>query len=824
MEKGTTDSAAGSAGQVAGALPADIVTIGEFQLDGTTGELSNGGNTVTLQPSTFGVLACLVEHAGQVVSNEKLIETVWSGRFVGDDAVHRRIADLRKQLGDDARSPRYIETLSRRGYRLIAPVTDAPPAAPRRVPNSLGLAAVALAVVLGGYQFWERQVNFDRQARVEQIATLAQAGDGFGVYLAIKGTSMADLDLPLKALTEEVLARGRIESNPEGADVWLQRQPGEPWHHVGRTPLEADFPKGIYPIRLTLAGYAQRIIMDVNPGAAFNNADAEPYRVKLPLADVVAQGQVFVQGGEWPTPFIMTRSPYVLDEFLIDRHEVTNADYQRFVDAGGYHALRFWSDYPDAQSTPPSERFLDSTGATGPASWEFGSFATGTETLPVTGVSWYEAQAYSRWAGRPLPTALDWARAALSPIEWSRSIAPAVLDTANIESERLLPAGASGSISANGAVDLVGNAREWTSSVTHGLALVIGGGWDSPRAQYVVPLPIEPLDRSPLNGFRGVTYLGERNAQLTTALDWEFSGEVDYEPVSDSTYAGIRELFLYEEGTVRLDDAKTVRRTDEGDWERWVIELPTADQGPMPVHLFVPKHLPPPFQPIFFMPQSDSYGPSIVTDDIELEDYYLDVLVKNGRALVWPVYSGTHERFNREWSRDSDSFVTGVITEHRHRRNEVGRVIDYLHASPDFDGTRVGMLARGMSAVFMSASILALEPRLQAVVLWGARYPHGAVQRPAFNPATYWPRMTKPVLVTNGRDDQYASRSTDPQRLMALFGTDAQDKRLVLYDGPHWPMPRRELLRDTIDWFDRYLGRPESWPREDLASSSTGEE
>lgn len=81
------------------------------------------GSEHSLEPRTFEVLVALAEHAGEVVSAEQLLIEVWRGTFYGDNPVHKAIAQIRRVIGDDVRTPRYIETIRKRGYRLIAPVT-----------------------------------------------------------------------------------------------------------------------------------------------------------------------------------------------------------------------------------------------------------------------------------------------------------------------------------------------------------------------------------------------------------------------------------------------------------------------------------------------------------------------------------------------------------------------------------------------------------------------------------------------------------------------------------------------------------------------------
>ncbi|MBD4608122.1 AAA family ATPase [Xanthomonas citri pv. citri] len=84
--------------------------------------LIDDGRTITLEPRMMEVLIALAERAGEVISAEQLLIEVWHGSFYGDNPVHKTIAQLRRKLGDDSRQPRFIETIRKRGYRLLPKV------------------------------------------------------------------------------------------------------------------------------------------------------------------------------------------------------------------------------------------------------------------------------------------------------------------------------------------------------------------------------------------------------------------------------------------------------------------------------------------------------------------------------------------------------------------------------------------------------------------------------------------------------------------------------------------------------------------------------
>ncbi|MEK7795893.1 MAG: winged helix-turn-helix domain-containing protein, partial [Pseudomonadota bacterium] len=102
--------------------PARAFSIAGWVVDPPIGRISRGDETAQLEPKVMEVLEYLARRPGQVVGREELEAAVWLGRVVGYDAVTNAIIKLRKAFKDDPRHPRIIETLSKRGYRLVAPV------------------------------------------------------------------------------------------------------------------------------------------------------------------------------------------------------------------------------------------------------------------------------------------------------------------------------------------------------------------------------------------------------------------------------------------------------------------------------------------------------------------------------------------------------------------------------------------------------------------------------------------------------------------------------------------------------------------------------
>jgi DNA-binding winged helix-turn-helix (wHTH) protein/tetratricopeptide (TPR) repeat protein len=124
------------------------VRFDRFELDEANARLLRDGTAVALPPTPFAVLCALVRRPGSLLTTNALLDEVWGHQFVTDSVLRTAISELRTALDDDARKPRFIETVSRRGYRFIA-VPSAISAAPGVQPNVSGLATVRAPYFIG---------------------------------------------------------------------------------------------------------------------------------------------------------------------------------------------------------------------------------------------------------------------------------------------------------------------------------------------------------------------------------------------------------------------------------------------------------------------------------------------------------------------------------------------------------------------------------------------------------------------------------------------------------------------------------------------------
>jgi Tol biopolymer transport system component/DNA-binding winged helix-turn-helix (wHTH) protein len=187
------------------AARAEAIRLGDCEVFTSLGRIRRrGGPETSVEPKAIEVLLVLLERPGRVVSRAELMEAVWPGRYVTGHVLSRSISALRKALGDDVRSPRYIETIHTRGYRALLPATPfeggADPAAPAPSPgrkSRLAAAAAwctAAALVAAGAAWLVASASgrerADRRQRVLRPAT-AHPGAELDPALSPDGTRLA---------------------------------------------------------------------------------------------------------------------------------------------------------------------------------------------------------------------------------------------------------------------------------------------------------------------------------------------------------------------------------------------------------------------------------------------------------------------------------------------------------------------------------------------------------------------------------------------------------------------------------------------------------
>lgn len=227
----------------------------DLTLDLRVGSVRRGEDVLKLEPRSYDVLVCLVQHAGELVSRDALLDTIWRGIHVSPHSLTQAVLQLRQAIGDHPRRPRFIETVHRRGYRFIAPVRAT--ATRRAGPDDEQARQPSIAVLPfadlspGGEYEW-----FADGLSEEIIHALAQISD----LKVIARTSAfafrktpADVRQIAEALGVDTVLEGSVRRAANRVRVTGQLVSGHDGRHLWSDQLDGDT-SDVFAIQETIAG------------------------------------------------------------------------------------------------------------------------------------------------------------------------------------------------------------------------------------------------------------------------------------------------------------------------------------------------------------------------------------------------------------------------------------------------------------------------------------------------------------------------------------------------------------------------------------------
>jgi formylglycine-generating enzyme required for sulfatase activity/tRNA A-37 threonylcarbamoyl transferase component Bud32/dienelactone hydrolase len=643
---------------------------------------------------------------------------------------------------------------------------------------------------------------------IPAIQRSVTTGDWESAYrLAAKADRILPGDSTVAALRSVFTDTMRIEGTPSGAQVYRRAYAAgrDDWQLLGRAPIQrVTLPRlpQVSQFRFEAPGFASGFEIGApSPGAGRGRS---LLRFALVPAAAAPQGMVLVLAGQvFPGIPQLPALSVTLPDFYLDRLETTNREYQVFVDSGGYRRREFWVhpfelDGRRLTWEEAMKRLVDQTGRAGPSTWEAGHYPDGRADHPVSGVSWYEADAYARFRGKRLPNVFQWSHAARFDASGS------IIAASNIGRVRegTAPVGSFGGMAGSGALDMAGNVREWCSNESKSQKgrYILGGGWNDPAHRYFESAIQSAFNRDPSNGIRlarpvsGQADIGRSN----DAIEPIFRDYRKERPVPEATFRFYRRLFAYDPLPL---DTRVERRDSTAQWHREKVSYDAGYGGErLPAYVFLPRRGRPPYQAVVFFP--GSLPLRVRSSERLVNEELFDFLVQDGRAVIYPVYRGTYER--DDGTRFSDPDPSNRYKEHVIQwQREVSRTVDYLASRGDIDTTRIAYLGFSWGGR-LGGVMLAIEQRFKAAVLVVAGLNFRSAQ-PEVDDINYMPHVRAPVLMLNGRHDNTFPLETAVKPMYDLLGTPPDQKRNVVAEGVHY-VPRTVFMGETLAWLDRYLG------------------
>jgi dienelactone hydrolase/predicted Ser/Thr protein kinase len=689
------------------------------------------------------------------------------------------------------------------------PVTVVP--APARTGMTIAVAAAVIAAVaIGGTWAWRssgartaRNVTLPEALR---LADLDRHGEAF--LLATEAERAIPGDPVLAALWPRISVTSNVTTTPDGAELFFGVIGDDVWHPLGRTPLSrVRVPRGMLRWRIAKPGFETLDL--VRPTTPFYPPILD-FGLALVPPGTLPSGMLRVAVPPGGISLTLTGFDFNIGvpapAFLIDRREVTNAEFKVFVDAGGYEKAEYWTQAFVENGKPVDRaeamaRFRDRTGRPGPATWQGGAPAPGQESAPVGGVSWYEAAAYAAFAGKRLPTIYHWTQAA------GPQLGDSITRTSNFAGKGPLPAAGFRGLGPYGTVDMAGNVKEWVwNEAGSGTRYILGGAWNDPDYAFLYSDFRSPFDRSETNGFRCMQDEGTpASPTLSAALAPPSRNYNAEKPVADSVYAIYAQQYNYD----RTPLEPRAEKTDDSSphWRHEIVSIGPAYGGErLPIHLFLPKNVKAPNQTVLFFPGSGAIRSSSSAELISF-NAFLEFILMSGRAVAVPIYKNTYERsdpkLTSSWPLPTRAYTIWV----QQLLIDVRRTLDYLETRPDLSPKKVAYIGVSWGAR-MSPIPLALEPRfVTGVLLMGGLTP--GTPAPEADPFNFLPRVRVPILMVNGDEDFIFPVQTMQLPFLARLGTPEADKTHLIVQGGHeiTSTKRGQVFPAVVAWLDKYLGR-----------------
>lgn len=704
---------------------------------------------------------------------------------------------------------------------------------PKTFWQKIGLMQIALGGLIlfllgigGWYLRHQSDINWARE-NVKKIAELASNESNFEAYdLALQVQGYIPEDEELKKLMPTISDKISVQSEPGEARVFLKRfLPNETGDFpesvlIGTTPIK-DFQiaRGHYILRIEKDGFApfERTISGTIPRIGGSFIDSPPLEIDVKLigTERSPENMVFVPGGEyslvnWSRPI---QDKVRLDDFFIDKYEVSNREFKEFINSGGYLKKEFWKHAfikagQEISLEEAVRNFKDKTGLPAPRSWSNQNFPEGEEDLPVTGITWYEAAAYAAYRGKQLPTVFQWERAARNGVSDPRYNAmPWGLIKQGETTDFRANFGSTGSVSVKkfefgmspfGAFNMAGNVSEWVLNRSGDNYVTSGGAWND--------LPYSFGDYGEYPGFYASDKLGFR-CVLNLSETGSDQGAQDVLPDEIPNYAVSGEndhkmwLTHYQYDQKPLNP-QIVETREAQDWIRRTITFTGENDETVSAYLYLPKNYARPLQVIHYLPPGDVVdGLRPLPDSVEM---FMTPLIKSGRAVFTVSLRGYSER------PFPDNYVPPARNTVEFRKQAVNwmtdlrRGLDYLETVDEVDFKKLSFLGISNGAN-LGILVLGIEKRYKAAVLVGSGVDKSWQEWiPEANFINFAPHSKLPKLFINGRYDEAHPLETYSEPIYKIF---SEPKKQVIYDGGH--IPTIEFFSTTInDWLDEKIGPP----------------
>ncbi len=497
-----------------------------------------------------------------------------------------------------------------------------------------------------------------------------------------------------------------------------------------------------------------------------------------------------------------------ISPFSISKYEVSNEQYQKFVDDGGYDNPKYW-DFPmniggiihDFNST--TKKFVGKYGKSGPANWSYGKYPNGLENHPVTGINWFEARAYANYMGLDIPNVFQWLYASGAGV--SGIYDAKVLNNSNFNSNQMRDVfdqrGSNEEIN-----NIAGNVKEWLTNPFGENNIeysILGGSFLEPSYYYKNYSSLPPFDRSIGNGLRLINNLKKnRDESIDNKIIPDYYRDITKEPdVSDDVFELFKSQFDYKD--YPLDTKIEISDSFQEGYtlETFSMDAPYKSKEKLHGYIIYSNQYKDKYDPVIIFPSASAI---VRKTDESLTDNLLKnfkYLIDEGYAIIHPIYFNTYSR-----ERIFNSWVPDESEEYKEMIIKMGmdykRSLDYIETRNDFNFKNLSYYGYSLGSRYANY-LLAIDLRVKSAFICSGGL---RMQKPKkeIDEHYYLRRVKTPIFHIVGKLDGTLGYEDIFIPWKKLVGTNNENLITLELEGTGHGIPRDTIIKYHQSWIEKY--------------------
>jgi len=668
----------------------------------------------------------------------------------------------------------------------------------------LGIILTGLVLLIFVYFF--RKINNNQALVSEIIPELIEIYDEGKIAESFNKAKELLEDYPNNDIIKNYFDKSSryvyLKTDINGVDVSVQYAGDSTYVYLGKTPLDSFVVPNFWnshKIKLSLNG-----IDYIENSNNFHDYYFPKGDYVIPKNHKIFLGKDFnvmrLQGLEFRNINIQP--------FSIGTNEVSNVDYQEFVDAGGYENPSYW-DFPFRQGNKTIDfkstvkLFTGKYGKPGPANWSYGKFPSGLDNHPVTGLSWFEARAYAKFKNLELPNVFQWLYASGSGT--SSIYDSEVLNNSNFNSSEIR--NVFDSRGSNGQINnIAGNVKEWLlnpfgeNNIEYS---ILGGSYLESPYYFKNYSSLPPTDRSLGNGIRLVKNFNFSDKNSEQSVIPDFYRDVSLIPdISDDAFEVYKSQFDYKKNNIDTTIKISNDFQDGYTLETFTMTAPYESNEKLFGYIIYSNKFNNKLNPVIIFPSAGA----LVRDSVEgLPENLINnykYLIDEGFVIIHPIYFNT---YNRE--RSSDTWVPNESEGYKEMIIKMGkdykRSLDYVETRNDFNFKNLSYYGYSLGSRYANI-MLAIDDRAKSAFICagGIRMQKSKKE---IDEHYYVRRVKTPIFHMVGKLDGTLGYEDVYLPWKKLIATPKKDlKTLELEDFGHG-LPKDSIIKYHSSWAKKYF-------------------